>query len=164
MSVDFSNAYQEIMFDNLVSIIKQNFVFQTQLKLAESTGKENTELKATIQELNEGLRAAQNEIKTNETFKVKYNQNESAHEEKGRIQQALNDSMKKNASLMKQLSEKNDEIQGLKNYIDKLEGIAPTSKFKKINPELVSEKKVDEKPIETVSDLFAIKVNDGSSF
>ncbi len=39
MSVEFSNAYQEILLDNLVAIIKQNFVFQTQLKLAENTGK-----------------------------------------------------------------------------------------------------------------------------
>mgnify|MGYP003345724111 FL=1 len=51
MSVEFSNAYQEILFDNLVSIIKQNFMFQTQLKLAEDTGKVKEELQAKYNEL-----------------------------------------------------------------------------------------------------------------
>ena len=41
MSVEFSNTYQEILLDNLVSIIKQNFVFQTQLKLAENDARRN---------------------------------------------------------------------------------------------------------------------------
>ena len=40
MSVEFSNAYQEILLDNLMSIIKQNFVFQTQLKMTEDVGKQ----------------------------------------------------------------------------------------------------------------------------
>ena len=43
MSVEFSNTYQEILLDNLVSIIKQNFIFQTQLKLAENGNKDKSE-------------------------------------------------------------------------------------------------------------------------
>ena len=52
MSVEFSNTYQDILLDNLVSIIKQNFIFQTQLKLAESTGKDKTELQNSYDILN----------------------------------------------------------------------------------------------------------------
>ncbi len=49
----------------------------------------------------------------------------------------------------------------MKEYIEKLESIATPSKLKKLNPE----KFVDEKPVEQpTSDLFAFKVNDGSSF
>ena len=48
MSVEFSNAYQEILLDNLMSIIKQNFIFQTQLKLAESSGKQKKKYKQNI--------------------------------------------------------------------------------------------------------------------
>ena len=51
MSVEFSNAYQEILLDNLVAIIKQNFMFQTQLKLAEDSGKVKEELQAKYNEL-----------------------------------------------------------------------------------------------------------------
>ena len=51
MSVEFSNAYQEILLDNLVAIIKQNFIFQTQLKLAEDSGKATAEIQARYDEL-----------------------------------------------------------------------------------------------------------------
>lgn len=153
MSVEFSNAYQEILLDNLVAIIKQNFVFQTQLKLAEDTGKAKIEIEQKYNEL----------VKTFEElkeFKMKAEVNASAHEEKSRLQGALNDAMKKNTSLQKDLENKKEEITNLKEYIEKLENIATPSKLKKLNPEKVEEKKVEQK----VTDLFNIKVNDGSSF
>jgi predicted nuclease with TOPRIM domain len=86
--------------------------------------------------------------------------NASAHEEKSRLQGALNDMMKKNTALQKDLDNKKTEITNLKEYIEKLENIATPSKLKKLNPEKVEEKKVEQK----VTDLFNIKVNDGSSF
>jgi len=153
MNVEFSNAYQEILLDNLVSIIKQNFVFQTQLKLTEDTGKAKVDLE---QKYNELVRTYE-ELKD---FKIKAEVNATAHEEKSRLQGALNDAMKKNATLQKDLENKKTEITNLKNYIEKLENIATPSKLKKLNPEKVEEKKVEQK----VTDLFNIKVNDGSSF
>ena len=153
MNVEFSNAYQEILLDNLVSIIKQNFVFQTQLKLAEDTGRAKNEIETKYNEL----------IKTYEElkeFKIKAEVNATAHEDKSRLQGALNDVMKKNTALQKDLENKKTEITNLKEYIEKLENIATPSKLKKLNPEKVEEKKVEQK----VTDLFNIKVNDGSSF
>ncbi len=158
MSVEFSNAYQEILFDNLVSIIKQNFVFQTQLKLAEDTGKAKTELQAKYNELIEAHEALKD-------FKVKADTNASAHEDKSRLQGALNDVMKKNSALQKNLEDKDTEIESLKQYIDKLESIATPSKLKKLNPDKFA---VEETPVvieePAPQNLFAIKVNDGSSF
>lgn len=154
MSVEFSNAYQEILLDNLVAIIKQNFIFQTQLKLAEESGKAKNEIQAKYDELIRAHEALKE-------FKAKADVNASAHEEKSRLQSALNDSMKKITALQKDLEAKDTEIAGLKEYIEKLENIATPSKLKKLNPE----KFADEKPVEQpTSDLFAIKVNDGSSF
>jgi hypothetical protein len=47
-------------------------------------------------------------------------------------------------------------------YIEKLENIATPSKLKKLNPEKFAG---DEAPVErTITDLFAIKASDGSSF
>jgi hypothetical protein len=152
--MEFSNAYQEILLDNLVSIIKQNFIFQTQLKLAEESGK----LKAEIETKYNDLLKAHESLKD---IKAKVDINASAHEEKSRLQGALNDIMKKNAQIKKDLEEKEMEILILKEYIEKLETIAPSSKLKKINPE----KFIEEKPVEQPApDLFAIKANDGSSF
>jgi len=154
MNMEFSNAYQEILLDNLVSIIKQNFIFQTQLKLAEESGK----LKAEIETKYNDLLKAHESLKD---IKAKVDINASAHEEKSRLQGALNDIMKKNAQIKKDLEEKEMEILILKEYIEKLETIAPSSKLKKINPE----KFIEEKPVEQPApDLFAIKANDGSSF
>ena len=154
MSVEFSNAYQEILLDNLVSIIKQNFIFQTQLKIVEESGKAKTEIQAKYDELIRAHEALKE-------LKAKVDVNASAHEEKSRMQTALNDSMKKNTALQKDLEAKNMEIAGLKEYIEKLENIATPSKLKKLNPE----KFAGEEPVEQpTSDLFAIKVNDGSSF
>ena len=154
MNMEFSNAYQEILLDNLVSIIKQNFIFQTQLKLAEESGK----LKAEIETKYNDLLKAHESLKD---IKAKVDINASAHEEKSRLQGALNDIMKKNAQIKKNLEEKEMEILILKEYIEKLETIAPSSKLKKINPE----KFIEEKPVEQPApDLFAIKANDGSSF
>jgi translation initiation factor 1 (eIF-1/SUI1) len=154
MSVEFSNAYQEILLDNLVAIIKQNFVFQTQLKLAEDSGKATAEIQAKYNELIQTYEAVKD-------LKTKVDVNASAHEDKSRLQGALNDSMKQNTVLQKQLEEKNTEIAGLNEYIEKLESIATPSKLKKLNPEKFTEENIVEQP---VSNLFAIKVNDGSSF
>ena len=154
MSVEFSNAYQEILLDNLVAIIKQNFVFQTQLKLAENTGKATAEIQEKYNELLQAYEAVKD-------LKTKVDVNASAHEDKSRLQGALNDSMKHTTTLQKQLEEKNTEIAGLNEYIEKLESIATPSKLKKLNPEKFTEENIVEHP---VSNLFAIKVNDGSSF
>jgi predicted RNase H-like nuclease (RuvC/YqgF family) len=154
MSVEFSNAYQEILLDNLVAIIKQNFIFQTQLKLAEDSGKATAEIQAKYNELIQAYEAVKD-------LKTKVDVNASAHEDKSRLQGALNDTMKQNTTLQKQLEEKNTEIASLNEYIEKLESIATPSKLKKLNPEKFTEENIVEQP---VSNLFAIKVNDGSSF
>jgi predicted RNase H-like nuclease (RuvC/YqgF family) len=163
MSVEFSNAYQEILFENLVSIIKQNFVFQTQLKISEDTGKQKAEIQSKYDELLNVYTSVKGDLTEIENLKAKILQNDSAHQEKQRIQTALNAQMKENLGLKNSLEQKELEIVELKNYITKLEEIAPISKLKKINPEKKIEEKSVEQPI-PAQDLFAFKVDDGSSF
>jgi len=162
MSAEFSNAYQEILLDNLISIIKQNFIFQTQLKLIEDVGKQKNELEAKYNELIASVDSMRTQLDEAERLKSIAKTNDSAHQEKQRIQAALNDEMKKSVRLIKDLEEKNTEIIKLKEYITKLEEIAPASKLKKINPEKAIETPKIEEPAPV--DLFAIKENDGSSF
>lgn len=163
MSVEFSNAYQEILFDNLMSIIKQNFIFQTQLKMGEGVSKDKEELQSKYNELLAKYNSIEIEVKNIESYKAKANVNDSAHQEKSRIQGALNDQMRKNAGLVKELEEKNQEIEKLKEYILKLEEIAPNSKLKKINPEKVVEKKPEPIVEPAPTDIFKV-LTDGSSF
>lgn len=171
MSVEFSNAYQEILLDNLVSVIKQNFIFQTQLKLVEKVGKDREELQKKLDEVTSLYNSSKNEVSQLQSFKLKAEQNSSAHEEKNRIQAALNDSMKKNTVLQKEIEiikqTKNDEVQklneeieNLKTYISKLEENISVTKLKKINPEKVIAVENETKVIENNLQ----KVLDGSSF
>ena len=155
MSVEFSNTYQEILLENLVSIIKQNFIFQTQLKMTEGAGKEKTEL----QEKYDAVLAQYNSLTSQtselEALRSRVDTNASAHEEKSRIQSALNDEMKKSVELRGQLEAKSSELAGknaeleaksselsgkiqeiveMKNQMLKVETSIPTSKSKKSNP------------------------------
>lgn len=156
MSVEFSNAYQEILLDNLVSIIKQNFIFQTQLKLAEKVGIEKAELQAKFDDVNAKYDAIKNDAETIEQLRARADLGNSIVAEKERIQTALNETMKKNVNLTKQIEEQETEISKLKEYITKLEEIAPTSKLKKVG---VEKKKEPVDSAQTVQE-----VDDGSSF
>ena len=140
MSVEFSNTYQEILLDNLVSIIKQNFIFQTQLKLAESGNKSKAELQEKYDTLFSQYDSLKSQTPELEALRLRADTNAGAHEEKSRIQSALNDEMKKCVELKGQLETKSSElarqhqeIVDLKNQILKLESSISTSKPKKSN-------------------------------
>jgi chromosome segregation ATPase len=154
MSVEFSNTYQEILLDNLVSIIKQNFIFQTQLKLAESAGKDKTELQNNYDTLFSQYNSLKSQTSELEALRLRADTNAGAHEEKSRIQSALNDEMRKSVELKRELEVKSSElarknaelevkssemarqhqeIVELKNQILKLESSISTSKPKKSN-------------------------------
>ena len=168
MSVEFSNAYQEILLDNLMSIIKQNFIFQTQLKLAESSGKQKEEIQAKYNELASHLEGLQQQLRETEALRSRATANDSAHQEKSRIQSALNDEMKKNALLKKNIEElsfaitvKETEIAELKSHVSKLEELIPISKLKKLSTDKIVEA---DPPVETKTLFDVQKIEDGSSF
>jgi chromosome segregation ATPase len=115
MSVEFSNAYQEILLENLMAVIKQNFVFQTQLKLTENSGNEKNDLQERLNTLQSEFDAISNQARDVEIYKSKAEQNSSAHEEKSRIQTALNDTMAENARLKNQVEANQNEIRELRN-------------------------------------------------
>jgi chromosome segregation ATPase len=140
MSVEFSNTYQEILLDNLVSIIKQNFIFQTQLKLAEGGNKDKAELQEKYDTLFSQYESLKSQTPELEALRLRVDTNAGAHEEKSRIQSALNDEMRKSVELKGQLEVKSSELAGktqeivdLKNQILKLESSIPTPKLKKSN-------------------------------
>ena len=140
MSVEFSNTYQEILLDNLVSIIKQNFIFQTQLKLAEGGNKDKAELQEKYDTLFSQYESLKSQTPELEALRLRVDTNAGAHEEKSRIQSALNDEMRKSVELKGQLEVKSSElarqqqeIVDLKNQILKLESSIPTPKPKKSN-------------------------------
>jgi chromosome segregation ATPase len=168
MSVEFSNAYQEVLLENLDSILKQNFMFQARLKLLEKQANGQAELQAKLDELTATHQQALQQIGQTQHYKVQAESNDAIVQEKTRIQSALNDVMKKMSGLessleakQKEILNKDAELLELKTYISKLEESLSATKLKKINtvkPEEILS--IDS----AVSDLFKIKVEDGSTF
>jgi len=108
-----------------------------------------------------------------EGLKMRVESNDSAHEEKSRIQTALNDELKRSAELKRTLEERDGEISNLKEQILKLESdisslkeqtlkleaSVPFSKTKKVSPVIVPDL-VEPTPLI----LSKTKVSDGSTF
>jgi len=102
MSVEFSNTYQEILLDNFNSVIKQNLMFQTQLKMAEEAQKNNKsdeKINLLNGEYNVLKSDYDNALKKISDLEVRASVGQSLHDEKTRVQAALNDELKKAASL-----------------------------------------------------------------
>lgn len=118
--VNFINSYNEIVFDNFIAVLKQNLVFQTQLKvmepklarmaelekqLAESgdAQKEIAQLRATVQSLTTELNGKNTQIQ----------QQSGADADRHRIQTALNEKMRECESLKASVDVLNRELQTL---------------------------------------------------
>ena len=167
MSVEFSNTYQEILLDNFNSVIKQNLMFQTQLKMAEEVQK-NNKSDEKINLLNGEYDVLKSEydvaLKKISDLEVRANVGQSLHDEKTRIQAALNEELRKSTGLneqvvqhsktieeqsktiediTKQLNDSLKEIEDLKSTLEKKESM-PTEietilpKVKKTNSKVVN--------------------------
>jgi chromosome segregation ATPase len=182
MSVEFSNTYQEILLDNFNSVIKQNLMFQTQLKMAEEAQKNNKsdeKINLLNGEYNVLKSDYDNALKKISDLEVRASVGQSLHDEKTRVQAALNDELKKAASLntkileqtktideqtlkineqsktiediTKQLEKSNTDIEDLKSTLEKKESM-PTE----IQTILPKVKKTNSKVVNNIPD--------GSSF
>jgi len=171
--VKFINAYNEIIFDNLSAILRQNIMFQTQLKLLEeqvkeipklqeqlaqfsSIGNEKSELENKLASETGNLNNRINEL-TNE-LNSKNNQLQSLQASDAnshRLQTALNTQAAEIDRLTTRInsfeSETNQNKQNFESeiakkddYISQLEEMLPNSKKKKLGIEIPEPVKVEE--------------------
>lgn len=118
--VNFINSYNEIVFDNFIAVLKQNMVFQTQLKLMEPKLARIAELEqqdadsgTTHQEL-EQLRSTVQSLTSELTGKNAQIQQQSGSDaERHRIQTALNEKMRECESLKASVEVLNRQVQSL---------------------------------------------------
>ena len=113
MDVQFINSYNEVLFDNFVSVLKQNILFQTNIKILEEKLQKALELQKDIDDLsnirNEYNAALDNIGKLQAQLNKKDQQLSSMHSndaEKYRLQTAVNDLMRQNAELEAKLNKK----------------------------------------------------------
>ena len=168
MSVDFSNAYQEVLLENLDVILKQNFMMQTKLKLFEKEANLRAEMQAKIDDLTVKNQEVLQQVEQTQHYRVQAESNDAIVQEKSRIQSALNDTMQelgttKNSldSITQELNLKNKEVVEMKSRISELEKLVPPA------PKVVKKitVKTEEKPVEiSATETEKIKVEVGGTF
>jgi len=170
MDGKFLSTYNEVILDNFDAVLKQNFIFQTQIKILEEQIKEKSELETKLASLSSEkndiveLRAEIDGLKTELDNKNLAIQNlNNTDSERHRLQTAVNNQMKEIEGLKSQVgslqngndsevqlvkSQKDSEIKLLKdkekeqlNYIAQLEEMLPNSKKKKLGIEIPEEQK-----------------------
>ena len=161
MSVEFSNAYQEVLLENLDVILKQNFVMQARLKMLEKETNIRAEMQAKIEELTAKHQEALEQIGQTQHYRTQAESNDAIVQEKSRIQSALNDTMRELGATKNLLDLKNKEVEEMKSRIFELENLIPsTSKVvKKVTV------KTEEKPVEiSATETNKLEVEVGGTF
>jgi chromosome segregation ATPase len=161
MDMNYVTAYQEVLLENLDAILKQNFQFQTRLKLYEMDSNKQAELQAKFNELSANYQEAVNKLdefkSSSQVYKVQAESSDAIVQEKNRIQSALNDAMREITVLNQSIQTKDREISDLKDIIAK-----PKEEEK---PKKVAVKKVEDKPEETkIENLAKPKIDSVNTF
>jgi len=143
MDGKFLSIYNEVILDNFDAVLKQNFMFQTQIKLLEEQIKEKSELETKLASLSSEkndiveLRAEIDGLKTELDSKNLAIQNlNNTDNERHRLQTAVNNQMKEIEGLKSQVgslqSDKESEVQLVKNQKDSEIGLLRTQKDSEI--------------------------------
>ena len=170
MDGKFLDVYNEVILDNFNAVLKQNFMFQTQLKFAEEKAKEVGELEkklAVLTSENSDANILREEIKTlNERISQKeaiIQSSSNTDNERHRLQTAVNNQMKEIEGLKKTIDDLQKTINDLQQqqkdqqtYVTQLEEMLPNSKKKKLGIELPEE----QKPVKEESKKPVIKEDD----
>ena len=158
MNVEFSNAYQEVLLENLDVILKQNFMMQTRLKLLEKETNVREEMQAKIDELTVKHQEALEQIGQSKHYKLQAESNEAIVQEKTRIQSALNDAMRELSKAKSALEAKEKEAEEMKSKISELQKFAPKVIKKTV-------KSIEEKPVEiSATETNKVRVEAGGTF
>jgi len=153
---EFMNEYQEILFENFSSVIKQNILFQTQLKQSEKKEK-------TIEELNTKIHALESSVpqgvdvqalqQNYDNLQVRYNnllsEKDTLRTENKKILQEKIFLEKENVSI-KEKNKDNNKILSEKNQIE-------TSFKKTINDLLLEKEKLNSKVSELEKNISVYK-------
>jgi chromosome segregation ATPase len=179
--VNFINAYNEVILDNLTAIMKQNFMFQTQMKFLEERVSKFTEMeqklasvesdKTNKQEEYNRLLSDKNNL-ANDVSALKQEienknsiiqNNVTSDNDKHRLQTAVNQQAGDIEKLKNRIESMEKEIDSHKKYTTQLEEMLPNSKKKKLGIEIPEEEtpvKVEVKKEQTagISNVTPLKV------
>jgi len=176
--VNFINAYNEVILDNLTAIMKQNFMFQTQMKFLEERVSKIPEMEQKLASVESDKNNKQEEYNrllndknnlANEVSSLKHEienknsiiqNNVTTDNDKHRLQTAVNEQAGEIEKLKNRIESMEKEIDSNKTYTTQLEEMLPNSKKKKLGIEIPEEetpkvevKKEETAPINNVNPL-----------
>jgi chromosome segregation ATPase len=155
--VNFINAYNEVILDNLTAIMKQNFMFQTQMKFLEERVSKLTEMEQKLASVETDKGNKQEEYSrllsekdnlANEVSALKHEidnknsiiqNNVTSDNDKHRLQTAVNQQAGEIEKLSNRIESMEKEIDSHKKYTTQLEEMLPNSKKKKLGIEVPEE-------------------------
>jgi seryl-tRNA synthetase len=166
MDVKFLSAYNEVAQDNFIAVVRQNLVFQTQIKVLEDQVKVIGDLQKKIEESSDLHIEHKKLLAENTDLKNQLNRansivanNSKSDVEKNRIQSALNEKMRELNTLKQSIDGLEKTLKDKNVYIDQLHEMLPNTKRKKIGLP------VEEKAKEITDDNSnSIELSSGGSF
>lgn len=143
MDVKLQNAYVEVVLENFLSVVKQNIMFQAQLKTLTDSNEELIRTKNSLEELREKHNECEkrftesgnliNALRVDNTNKESKIVNiENLQKEKDRLQAAANDFMRQLNSLKEENNLIKETVNKQNKYIESLESLVPITKLKKL--------------------------------
>jgi chromosome segregation ATPase len=155
--LNFLNNYVEIVNDNVSSIIKQNFVFQTQLKMAETKLAQLEDSKQTVDKLTIENKSLQQQITDFNNLTSSY---KHVADDKSRLQVSLNETSQIKNQLQADLNAAEQELIRLRNQVAEIEVLRKENETYKKKLGLkeetpIKEKPTKEKPVELSANLKA---------
>jgi len=148
MDGKFLDVYNEVVLENFYAVLKQNFMFQTQLKFTEEKTKQVGELEKKLADLSsekndviklkEQIDNLKNEI-TNKDALIQSSAN--TDNERHRLQTAVNNQMKEIEGLKKTIGDLQKQQKDQQEYVTQLEEMLPNSKKKKLGITIPEEQK-----------------------
>jgi len=168
--VNFINAYNEVILDNLTAIMKQNFMFQTQMKFLEERVSKIPEMEQKLASVESDKNNKQEEYNrllndknnlANEVSSLKHEienknsiiqNNVTGDNDRHRLQTAVNQQAGEIDTLKNKIELMEKEVDSHKKYNLQLEEMLPNSKKKKLGIEITEETppKVEVKKEQTV--------------
>jgi predicted RNase H-like nuclease (RuvC/YqgF family) len=166
--VNFINAYNEVVLENFTAVLKQNFMFQTQIKFLEERvsvipglqekGNLYDSVVAEKSELQNKISSLTSEVENKNTI-IKNSSNSDA--DKHRLQTALNEQAKE----LEKFKNKFDDFEKLHNeqkeYTKQLEDMLPNSKRKKLGLEIIETPKDEVEEVKTTNKA-TVQENNGT--
>ena len=162
---NFINVYNEVVLENFTAVLKQNFMFQTQIKFLDEKVKEIPALQekgnsydSVVREKNElqnKIVSLTSEVENKDNI-IKNTSNSDA--DKHRLQTALNEQARELAKLNNKVANIENDIADKNHYIKQLEDMLPNSKRKKLGLEIIESAKEEVEEIKS-TEKVSVKEN-----